>query len=241
MDETRVYCFPGGSTNNMVALDRVTGELVWRSPVNKDFFSYGTSILLDLKDRKVLVGTSRNYIHVVDRQDGKLLSSYQLEDIQEGYEHCNSVVQKDGYIYFVASEEQGQGSIKLSLSPDGRNLSEVWRNSRVTNVFGGFVVVDNCLYTTLENRKLVGLDINTGRIRNSVRSASGSIVYADSKLFVYGHNGVVQLFSLEGRKPELRSEMRIREGSGHHFSFPVIADGVMYIRRGDALMAYAVK
>lgn len=241
VDESRVYCFPGGSVNNIVALDRITGELEWSSPVNKDFFSYGTPILLDLPKRKVLVGTSKNYIHVVDRQDGKLLSSYQMEDIREGYEHCNSVVHKDGYIFFVPSEKHGQGSIKLLVSSDGRTLSEVWRNRKVINVFGGFVVLDNRLYATLEKKKLVGLDTNTGRIRNSVRAVSGSIVYADNKLFVYGHNGMVQLFSLDSGKPELKSEMRISDGNGHHFSFPVIADGVMYIRRGGVLMAYAVR
>jgi len=240
VDENKVYCFAGGTINNMVALDPNTGELVWSSPVKKDYFSYGTPVLLSLPNRNILVGTSRNYIHVVDRQDGKLLSSYQLEDIRRGYEHCNSVVYKDGYIYFVACEEHGQGSVKLHLSADGEALTEVWRNTKVLNVFEGFVVKDNYLYTTMENKKLLVLDTETGRIRNSIRAESGSIVYADNKLFIYGHNGKVQLFSLNDGLPELKSEMRIRDGSGHHFSFPVIFDGVMYIRRGHALMAFAV-
>lgn len=240
LDEDRVYCFAGGRVNNMVALDRHSGELLWSAPVKKDYFSYGTPILLSLADRDVLVGTSRNYIHVVDRKDGTLLSSYRLEDIKEGYEHCNSVLYKEGYIYLVLCEEHGQGSIKLHLSEDGEMLTEVWRNNKVLNVFEGFVVEDNWLYTTMENKKLLALDTETGRIRHSVRAVSGSIVYADNKLFIYGHNGVVQLFSLKDGIPELRSEMRIRDGSGHHFSFPVIVDGVMYIRRGNALMAFAL-
>ena len=241
VDKNKVYCFAGGTINNMVALDPHTGELVWSSPVKKDYFSYGTPVLLSLPNKNVLVGTSRNYIHVVDRKDGTLLSSYQLEDIREGYEHCNSVVHKDGYIYFVPCEEHGQGSVKLHLSADGEALTEVWRNTKVLNVFEGFVVKDNYLYTTMENKKLLVLDTETGRIRNSIRAESGSIVYADNKLFIYGHNGKVQLFSLKDGIPELRSEMRIRDGSGHHFSFPVIVDGMMYIRRGDALMAFAVR
>jgi outer membrane protein assembly factor BamB len=241
VDEEKVYCFAGGKVHNMVALDRYTGDLVWSSPVKQDYFSYGTPILLSLSDRSVLVGTSRNYIFVVDRRDGKLLSSYRLEDIKVGYEHCNSVVHRDGYIYFVASEEQGQGTIKLLLSEDGSTLEEVWRNNTVLNIFGGFIVNEPCLYTTLENKKLVCLDTETGRIGESVRAESGSIVYADHKLFIYGHNGKVQLFSLKEGKPQLKSEMRILDGSGHHFSFPVIANGVMYIRRGDALMAYALR
>ena len=97
------------------------------------------------------------------------------------------------------------------------------------------------LYTTMENKKLIVLDTETGQIRHSLRSVSGSIVYADNRLFLYGQNGTVQLYSLKDGIPELRSETRIRDGSGHHFSYPVIADGMMYIRRGDALMCYAVK
>ena len=241
LDQKRIYCFPGGSIHNIVALDRMTGDLAWSAPVNQDYFSYSTPVLVDLPEREVLIGTSRNYIHVLDRKDGQLLSNYTLEDIRYGYEHCNSVVFLDEHVYFVASEKHGQGTVKLLLSSNGKSLKEVWRNNKLTNIFGGFVIVKNRLFSTLESRKLVGLDINNGRIKSSVRAVSGSIVYADAKLFIYGHNGMVQLFKLDQGKPELTSEFRIREGSGHHFSFPVIADGVMYIRRGHVLMAYAIK
>ena len=241
VDENRVYCFTGGKVNNLVALDRRTGDLVWSAPVNRDSFAYGTPILLALPDKNVLVGTSRNYIHVVDTKDGAMLSRYRLEDITYGNEHCNSVVHQEGNIYFVPFEEDGQGTVKLRLSGDGEDLTEVWRNPQVTNVFEGFVVCDKRLYTTMENKKLLSLDTETGRILHSVRSEYGNIVYADHKLFIYGHNGKVQLFNLIDGVPEFSSEMRVRDGSGLHFSFPVIAGGVMYIRRGDALMAYQVR
>jgi len=240
VDENRVYCFPGGKVNNLVALDRTTGALVWSAPVNRDSFAYGTPILLTLPERKVLVGTSRNYIHVVDTKDGTLLSHYRLENISYGNEHCNSVVHHNGCIYFVPFEEGGQGTVKLRLSGDGGNLSEIWRNPQVTNVFEGCVVCDNRLYTTMENKKLLSLDTESGQVRHSVRSEFGNIVYAGQKLFIYGHNGKVQLFNLIDGVPEFSSEMRVRDGSGPHFSFPVICGGVMYIRRGNALMAYAV-
>lgn len=241
MDEQKVYCFAGGKEHNLIALDRKTGELVWSAPVKRDSFAYSTPLLLALPGKKVLAGTSRNYIYVVDRQDGTLLSSYRLENIRYGFEHCNSVIYKDGYIYFVATEEHGQGSIKLQLSQDGSVLKEVWRNPDVVNVFQGFVVKDNWLYTTMENKKLLLLDTESGRIRHSLRSVSGTITYANNALYIYGQNGTVQIFRLKDGLPVLSTEIRIREGSGQHFSFPVIADGVMYIRRGDALMAYAVE
>lgn len=201
VDENRVYCFTGGQVHNMLALDRYSGHLLWSSPVKRDSFAYGS-----------------------------LLSSYPLEAIRYGFEHCNSVVFRDGYIYFVASEEQGQGTVKLHLSEDGESLTEVWRNENIMNVFEGFVIKANLLYTTLENKKLVVLD-----------TENGNIVLTDNKLFIYGHNGNVQLFSLNRDQPELISEMRISTGNGHHFSFPVISDGRMYIRRGNTLMAFSLE
>lgn len=239
-DKDRVYYFAGGKEDNLVALDRHTGELLWSAPVKSDSLAYSTPVLIELPDREVLAGTSRNFVYVVDRQDGTLLSSYRLKDIRYGYEHCNSVVHQDGYIYFVPAEERGQGSIKLHLSEDGTTLTEIWRNPKVVNVFEGFIIKDNWLYTTMENRKLLLLDTETGRIRHSLRSVSGSIVYAGNKLFLYGHNGTLQIFSLKDGIPQLQSEMRIRRGSGHHFSFPIIEKDVLYIRRGDALMAYRI-
>ena len=241
VDRKNLYCFTGGPEHNILALDRYTGELIWSTAAKRDSFAYGTPILLDLPERKVLVGTSRNFIHVIDCSDGSLLSAYRLEDIKYGWEHCNSVVFQDGYIYFVAAEEQGQGSIKLQLSDDGTGLKEVWRNQQVVNVFEGFVVHGNCLYTSLENKKLVCLDTETGRIRHSLRAESGNIVLAGNMLIIYGHNGKLQFFSLDEGIPGLRSEMRVKDGSGQHFSFPVIKGNMMYIRRGDALMAYALR
>jgi hypothetical protein len=39
---------------------------------------------------------------------------------------------------------------------------------------------------------------------------------------------------------EVSSKFRVKEGSGQHFSHPVLADKIMYLRRGNSLMAYQV-
>jgi outer membrane protein assembly factor BamB len=240
VDEDRVYCFAAGPVHNLVALDRFSGDLAWSVPLMRDSFAYSTPLLLDLPDRDLLVGSSRNYIYAVDRKDGKLLSSYRLEDITYGWEHCNSVSYREGYLYFVTCEEHGQGTIKLRLSGDGETLTEIWRNPEVKNVFEGFVVKDGWLYTTMENKKLLCLDTENGRIRHSLRAEFGNMVPHGNLLIVYGHNGILQIFQLKDGIPEPAAQWRIRTGSGPHFSFPVISDGILYLRRGDALMAWAL-
>jgi hypothetical protein len=39
---------------------------------------------------------------------------------------------------------------------------------------------------------------------------------------------------------EVVSSFRVRKGSGEHWAHPVIKDGRLYIRHGDALMVYRI-
>jgi hypothetical protein len=49
------------------------------------------------------------------------------------------------------------------------------------------------------------------------------------------------LARINPEKFDVVSEFRITDGSGACFSHPTIFDGVLYVRRGSALMAFNVK
>jgi len=238
VDEKHVYCFPAGKENNFVALDRITGELAWASEVHRDTFAYGSPILVDLPERKVLITTDRLHINVMDRSSGELLSSYGLDGYEMDGEHCNSVIYIDGNIYFV-SNEKGQGSTKLKLSDDGEQITEVWRNPDVRNNFQGFVVVNNKLSATVRGNKLVMIG-EDGVIADTIKVATGGIAFADNKFFIYGHSGAVNMVSYMDEELEITGTLKVKEGSGQHFSHPVLSNGVLYIRHGDAIMAYNI-
>ncbi|MDA3823733.1 MAG: PQQ-like beta-propeller repeat protein [Bacteroidales bacterium] len=241
VDEKHLYCFPGGSETNMAALDRFSGELAWASEVLKDTFAYGSPVLVDMDDREVLITTSRHNIFTLDRRNGELLGSYKLEGYEYDGEHCNSVVYEDGFVYFVANDTKGQGALKLKLENGGNRLTEVWRNPEIMNNFGGFVIVDDHLFTTLKGNQLVSLDAESGSITDSLKVGTGSIIYSDNKFFCYSYIGAVYLISYNEGDMEISSKFRVKGGSGQHFSHPVLSDKMMYIRRGNSLMAYRVK
>jgi hypothetical protein len=70
----------------------------------------------------------------------------------------------------------------------------------------------------------------------------GSIVAADGKLYVYAEKrGSVGLIKPSKEKLEVVSSFNVTQGEGPHWAHPVVANGVLYIRHGEALMAYAVK
>jgi outer membrane protein assembly factor BamB len=240
VDGDHVYCFPGGPEVNFAAINRFNGKTSWESGAMRDTFAYGSPVLVDLPQRDILITTSRHHIFSLDRNSGELLGSYDLEKFEVDGEHCNSVIYEDGHVYFVANDVGGQGALKLKLSDDGKTLTELWRNPDILNNFGGFLVLNDQLYTTVKGNKLLGLESDNGQVVDSLKVASGSLAFADNKIICYGNNGTVNLVSYSEDKMEITGKLKVKGGSGQHFSHPVLSDGLMYIRRGDALMAYKI-
>jgi outer membrane protein assembly factor BamB len=241
VEDQNVYCFPGGTETNIAALDRFTGKTVWTSKALGDTTSFCSPILVDLPTRKILVTFGRNYLFAIDCKTGELLGSYKLEGFQYDGEHCNTPIYIDGYIYMVVAEENGKGAIKLAISSDGKNIKEVWTNKQIRNGFGGFVVVGNNLFTTVQANWLKSVEINSGIVEDSVKTIFGSVIFADQKFICYGMNGEVSLINYAQNKFEVAGKFKIGKGTKEHFSHPVVANGVMYIRHGKALMAYKIK
>ena len=241
IDEEHVYCFPGGASTNLAALDRFTGKIAWTQSAHRDTFAYGSPVLIELPERQILMTTSRHHLITVDRSNGDLLASYEVEGYEYDGEHCNTPVYDDGLIYYVANDVPGQGAVKLRLSEDGKIITELWRNNKILNNFGGQVAVNGHLFTTIKGNKLVALDPENGSVVDSLKVATGGIIYTDNKFIIYGNNGTVNLVNYEQDQLEPAGQFKVKEGTGHHFSHPVVADGVMYIRHGNALMAYRIK
>jgi len=240
VDEKNVYCFPGGSESNFVALDRLTGRVVWTSKALGDGVSFCSPMVIKLPERKVLVTLSREYLMGLDLSNGELLWSQKEDSVKYEGDYCNTPIFADGYIYEVSGIEKGTGAFKLQLSPDGRSIKEVWRNGKVRNALGGLVKIDDHLFCTSGDHKLKCLDIKNGMVVDSISGLSGSVIYADHHLYCYTDNGYVNLIKLDGSQMKVVSKFKIEKGTKEHFAHPVIANGVLYIRHGNALMAYGI-
>lgn len=241
VDEKNVYCFPGGAVSNIVALDKETGKVNWTSKAKGDAVSYCSPIMVKLPSQNVLVTVSKEYLLGLNALNGELLWAYKEDSVKREGEYCNSPVYADGFIYGVSGVEKGNGAYKLALSPDGSSVKNVWHNKQVKNKMGGLVKVGEKLYVTSMDHKLKALDIHNGVVVDSLSNHFGSIIYADERLVCYNDNGNVNLVSLEDNKTKVVSKFKITKGTKEHFAHPVIANGVLYIRHGNALMAYQVK
>jgi outer membrane protein assembly factor BamB len=239
-DEKLLYCFPGGPLNNIAALDRLTGKTVWTSKALGDTTHFCSPILINLPSRKIYVSVSRRWLFAVDCQNGELLWKYPVAFKYDG-DHVNTPVYEAPYLYWVSGDENGNGAVKLELAADGKSVKEIWNNPQVRNSMGGLIVIDGKLFTTTENKNMNILDPAKGAVTDKIKAPYGGLIFADNKFLVYGNNGDVSLFNYENGKLTPGGTFKITKGSKEHFAHPVIANGVLYIRHGEALMAYKVK
>ncbi len=239
-DDKLLYCFPGGKTNNMAALDRMTGKTIWTSKALGDTTHFCSPILVNHNSSKMLVSVSRRWVFGVNALNGELLWKYPVAYKYDG-DHVNTPVYEAPYIYWVSGDENGNGAVKLELAADGKSVKEIWSNPQVRNSMGGLIVIDGKLFTTTENKNLNILDPSTGKVSDKIKAPYGGLIFADNKFIVYGNNGDVSLSNYENGILTTGGTFKITKGSKEHFAHPVIANGVLYIRHGEALMAYKIK
>ena len=240
IDGDDLFCTPGGAKNNVVAINRFTGKTTWTSKALGDTTSFCSPILISLPGRKIFANISRHYIYGLDAKSGELLWSQKLENFKYEGEHCSTPLYADGFLYYMVEDENGNGAVKLEISPDGKNIKEIWRNRNATNAMGGYLKIGNHLFTTTKKKKLICIDAMKGNIVDSLSSTKGSLIYADNQIYCYNETGVMKLIRFENNKFTEISKFKVEKGTKEHFSHPVIANGTMYIRHGKALMAYNI-
>lgn len=238
LNNNLVYCFPGGPDTNAVALDRFSGKIAWVSKAMKDSTAYTSPMLITLPSRKIIVNFSIHNLIGLDAATGELLWNKPLKG--EGDIHANTSLYEDGHIYYITGS--GNGAVKLNLSDDGRYITEIWTNEKVSDVHGGFVKLGNYIYTSqYKPRRYCSVDATTGLISDSLKFDKGALIFSDDMLYCYTEKGMVGLVKPDNGKMELVSSFKMPVGTKEFFTIPVISDGVLYLRHGDTMLAYDIR
>lgn len=233
-----VYCQPGGPENNVVALNRFTGQKVWSQKAKGEIEAYGSPIVVKRGQRDLLLTFSEMAFLGLDGKSGELLFTHKMDTT--GNLHGNiPIIDGNDLIY---TEGDGNRTVKLKLAEDGSAISEVWRNKSFDNIMGGVVRLSDKIYGTAHRQMyLKCLDMKTGLVTDSVKMFRGSTIAADGMLYVYTEKGEMNLVNPKPEGMQIVSSFKVTKGTKEFFTHPVIHNGVLYIRHGQALMAYSIK
>jgi outer membrane protein assembly factor BamB len=247
IDGDKVFWTPGGKENNVVALNRFTGQLIWTNKGFGEASAYNPPKLIKLPSRNILATFSSYHLMGFDSKTGELLwaheqDNYPLDQRAPGYgdTHSNTVLYEDGSIYYA--EGDGNCGVKLNLSKNGTKITEVWRNKKFDSYMGGIIKSGNYLYGCSSSKpQILAIDAETGVLTDSLKIGSGTLISADNMLYYYNQKGDMMLLSYNQGKMEMVSSFRITKGTLQHFSHPVINKGILYLRHGSVLMAFDIR
>ncbi len=242
VDGNRLICTPGGPDASVVALDKMTGETIWTSKGLSDASGYCSADIIEHRGRRIIITMTAKYVVGLDAGSGQVLwkHSHPMKyDI-----HAVTPVYADGMLYFTAGGEAGGGM--LELSPDGAEITLKWTDKNLDCLHHGVVLVDGFIYGTNEQKRgrLICLELKTGRMMWSTNEIKqGAVIYADGMFYVYEgpKAGVVSLIQATPEGLERTGSFQVSEGTDNHWAHPAIAGGRLYIRHGDALIAYDIK
>ncbi|NCD40767.1 MAG: hypothetical protein EOL88_01610 [Bacteroidia bacterium] len=242
-----VYLVAGGRDTNIVAFDRFQGTVKWIAEGRGERAGYNAPNLIRLPERDILVTFSAYHLLGLDARTGELLWTHEQTNIPiekrkpgAGDTHSNTIYFDEGFIYYFAGD--GNGAVKLRLSPNGDSITQVWRNESIDNFMGGVVRIGSYLYsTTMSGRDLRSLSVETGLESDTLKLGSGALIATGNNLIYYSQKGQLNLVRADQGKMSPDGAFQIHFGTKEHFSHPVIFNGILYLRRGDALRGWKIR
>jgi outer membrane protein assembly factor BamB len=237
VDGSNLIVTPGGPEAAIVALDKKTGNLMWKS--QSDPAAYSSPIAAEVGGiRQIIVFTSDGVVGLRPN-NGALLWRYNR--VANRTANIATPIFQNGFVF--VSSAYGTGCALLKLTAEGGTVkaTEVYFSREMQNHYSTSVVVGESAYG-FSNAILTAMNLETGRVAWRDRSVGkGSVTYADGKLYLLSEDGVVGLAEATSVGYRERSRFEIPQGAFPTWTPPVISGGRLYLREQDNLYCFDIR
>jgi len=254
VDGDRLVCTPGGPEAALIAVNKITGELIWKSRPAK----LGPKGLDGAGSSSIVVGEPagvRQYVQLLGRgivgvavDDGRFLWGYNR--IANGFASVTTPVLHGNDVFCTTSYQTGSALLTLTATSErGVRAEEAYfvGPRDFGNHHGGVVLVDGHIYGGHgKNRGYpTCVNLRTGKVAWKQEPGPGrgsaAVVYADGHLYFRYDNGVMALIEATPEGYRLKGTFELPELPGPGWAHPVILDGQLYLRHDDVLLCYGLK
>ncbi|GAA4428231.1 PQQ-binding-like beta-propeller repeat protein [Bremerella cremea] len=241
VDGDKVIVTPGGETAGIVAVDKKTGNTIWKAETPKmGAAGYASVQKATIDGVEQYIAFMGNGVAGVNAKDGAFLWSYEGTS---GTANMATPVVSDNVVY-SGGGRKGGGAFKLIAKEKELTPEELYFSPKLPSSIGGAVKVDGYLYGCGQST-LMCFDAMTGEIKWQERiSAAASIVYADGRLYLHTEDGKVMMVTASPEGFQLLAEFTLPgqpEGRGKEWAYPALADGKLYLRQHGTVWVYDVK
>lgn len=230
---------PGGGKGTLAALNKYTGEVVWRSEGVTEGAHYASPMVAEIAGVKQIVQFASRDVFGVQLDGGRLLWTYSKAN--NGTANVATPIIHQDHVFASSGYGTGGGLVKISNNSGNVTAEEVYFDKKLANHHGGVLLIGEHLYG-FGNGGLICQHCLTGEIAWQARSVGkGSLVSADGLLFLLGENFEVALAEASSGGYREKGRFKIDQFNKPSWAHPVVAGGRLFIRNAHRLTAYDIR
>lgn len=243
IDGDQVVCTPGGEEGAIVALDRRTGRVRWRSGGFTDAPHYSSLVKARIHGVTQYVQLTAEHVVGVAAETGQVL--WQAERRGRTAVIPTPVVRGDK-VYVTSGYGTGCHLFQISRKEGGFTAEQRYANKIMKNHHGGVVLVGDHIYGYSDGVGWVCQAFDTGEMvwREKAKTGKGSCVYVAGMLVLREEKkGSSQVVLIEATADGYRERGRFQppeQSDLNAWPHPVVLDGRLYLRDQDLLLCYDV-
>jgi len=235
VESGRVMANVGGKKGGIVAFDEKTGKVLWTATT--DAASYSSGIGVTILGKRYAVFLTRDSLVGLDPANGQVRFQRAWRARQAASVNAATPVVVDNAIFVSAEYGPGAGVLQF----DGAKLQDVWSSNDVlSNHYATSVVRDGLLYG-FHGRQEFGpvfraVQFQTGKVLWSTdRFGAGTVTLAGNRLLIIRESGELILAALSPKAFQPIARAQILGATVR--AYPALADGIVYVRNDDTLVA----
>ena len=243
IDGERVVCCPGGPNASVVALNKKTGEIVWKCPSTGDLAGYASPILAECQGMRIIITLTSRAMIGVNADTGQLL--WRVKHVSYADENVLMPIYHDGHVS-ISTLKAGSVKWQIAIQNGKASVKEVWRSKAMDNHHGGVVLIDGYLYgsSCMYNKsQWICMDWATGEKQYAVKGVgTGALTCAGGLLYTLSRGGRMGIVRPTPTGHKVISSFKIPAGGkGPSWAHPVVCGGRLYIRHAGFLYVYDVQ
>ena len=242
---------PGGEQGTMAALDKNTGEIVWRSTDWTDPLSHTSPIVAEIDGVRQYIKVSKYGVGGVAANDGRLLWKVEIAGIRSANAVIPTPICQGNIVYLTAGYNAGCTALRITGTGETFNAEIIYTNRNMSNHHGGVVLVNGYIYGFSEAPGWMCQNLLTGETVWSQRVSGvgkGAVVAVNDRLILFDERTgliTIALASPDGwmefGRMEIPERSEIESMDNMVWTHPVVADGKLFVRDHDLLFCFDLK
>ncbi|MGA2253959.1 MAG: PQQ-binding-like beta-propeller repeat protein [Thermoguttaceae bacterium] len=245
VDGDRLICTPGGKDATLVALDKRTGEVVWKAVVpDGDVPAHSPVMVAEVDGVRQYVELLSRGLVGISAKDGAFLWRYNRAS--NGIINVPAPIVRGDRIFVSSGYGVGSALLKLSSVERKIKVEEVYFTKEFQNLNGGMVLVGDHIYgghrSGIGGGPLACLEMKTGKVAWSQRGDFTNVLAADGHLYCRHTSGFIAL--VEATPQEYKEKGRFMQpdrSQSPAWTYLVLTGRRLYVRDQSTLLCYDLR